>query len=53
MESASFRLTVIGTIDPAMLAKVVHRRFLVDARCALDVGSWRAADWNVTVLGRP
>jgi UDPglucose 6-dehydrogenase len=40
-------------IDPAMLAKVVHQRFLVDARCALDVGSWRAAGWNVSVLGRP
>jgi len=40
-------------IDPAMLAKVVHRRFLVDARCALDAGSWRAAGWIVTVLGRP
>ncbi len=40
-------------IDPAMLAKVVQRRFLVDARCALDAGSWRAAGWDVTVLGRP
>jgi UDPglucose 6-dehydrogenase len=40
-------------IDPQMLAKVVHQRCLVDARCALDVGSWRAAGWDVTVLGRP
>lgn len=40
-------------IDPAMLAKVVHQRRLIDARCALDAGSWRAAGWDVSVLGRP
>jgi UDPglucose 6-dehydrogenase len=40
-------------IDPAALAKVVARRTLIDARCALDVDQWRAAGWSVRVLGRP
>jgi len=40
-------------IDPAALARVVARRTLIDARCALDVDQWRAAGWSVRVLGRP
>ena len=40
-------------IDPAALAEVVARRVIIDARCALDTGQWRAAGWTVQVLGRP
>jgi len=40
-------------IDPAMLGAVVNQRNLIDARCVLDAGSWRAAGWDVLVLGRP
>jgi UDPglucose 6-dehydrogenase len=40
-------------IDPAALAEVVARRVIIDARCALDTGQWRAAGWTVRVLGRP
>jgi UDPglucose 6-dehydrogenase len=39
-------------IDPAILGSVVNRRYLVDARCVLDAGSWRAAGWDVSVLGQ-
>jgi nucleotide sugar dehydrogenase len=40
-------------IDPAALGRVVARRNIVDARCALDADYWRAAGWSVRVLGRP
>ena len=40
-------------IDPAALATVVAQRAVIDARCALDAGSWQAAGWSVHVLGRP
>jgi UDPglucose 6-dehydrogenase len=40
-------------IDPAALAEVVAGRVIIDARCALDTGQWRAAGWTVRVLGRP
>jgi UDPglucose 6-dehydrogenase len=40
-------------IDPAALGKVVARRNVVDARCALDGDYWRAAGWTVRILGRP
>ncbi len=40
-------------IDPAVLGAVVNQRRLIDARCVLDVGLWRAAGWDVLVLGRP
>jgi UDPglucose 6-dehydrogenase len=40
-------------IDPAALAGVVARRVIIDARCCLDAGQWRAAGWSVHVLGRP
>jgi UDPglucose 6-dehydrogenase len=40
-------------IDPLMLATVVAGRSMIDARCALDTGLWRAAGWSVHVLGRP
>jgi UDPglucose 6-dehydrogenase len=39
-------------IDPAVLAKVVARRTIIDARCALDATLWRAAGWDYRVLGR-
>jgi UDPglucose 6-dehydrogenase len=39
-------------IDPAALAEVVAQRTVIDARCALDIGQWRAAGWSVRVLGR-
>lgn len=40
-------------IDPAALAEFVAAPVLIDARCALDAGKWRAAGWTVQVLGRP
>jgi UDPglucose 6-dehydrogenase len=40
-------------IDPAMLAKVVAQRNMIDARCALDEKAWRSAGWLFRVLGRP
>ena len=40
-------------IDPAMLAGVVARRTIIDARCALDARLWRAAGWTVRAPGRP
>jgi len=40
-------------IDPGALARVVARPVLVDARCALDAGLWRAAGWHVLMPGRP
>jgi UDPglucose 6-dehydrogenase len=39
-------------IDPAMLATVVARRNMIDARCALDEEAWRSAGWSFRVLGR-
>jgi UDPglucose 6-dehydrogenase len=39
-------------IDPAALARVVARRVIIDARCCLDAGLWREADWTVHLLGR-
>jgi len=40
-------------IDPAALARVVSQRVIIDGRCRLDAGLWKAADWTVHVLGRP
>ena len=40
-------------IDPAALARLVARRVIIDARCALDAGLWHDAGWSVHVLGRP
>jgi UDPglucose 6-dehydrogenase len=40
-------------IDPAVLARVVARQVIIDARCSLDAEAWRAAGWSVHVLGRP
>jgi UDPglucose 6-dehydrogenase len=40
-------------IDPVMLAGVVARPTIIDARCALDAGLWRAAGWTVRAPGRP
>jgi UDPglucose 6-dehydrogenase len=40
-------------IDPAALARAVARPVLIDARCCLDAGLWRASGWTVHVLGVP
>jgi UDPglucose 6-dehydrogenase len=40
-------------IDPAALGTVVARRYLIDARCALDAAAWQAAGWTVRIPGRP
>ena len=40
-------------IDPAMLARVVAKRVIIDARCCLDAELWRDAGWSVHVPGRP
>ena len=39
-------------IEPAVLSRVVSRRIIIDARCALDAGLWRAAGWTVLILGQ-
>jgi UDPglucose 6-dehydrogenase len=39
-------------ISPEALGAVVAQRSLIDARCVLDVESWRAAGWDVRVLGQ-
>ena len=41
------------TIDPVMLAGIVARPTIIDARCALDAQAWRAAGWTVRAPGRP
>jgi UDPglucose 6-dehydrogenase len=40
-------------IDPAALGAVVARRYLIDARCALDAAAWQDAGWAVRIPGRP
>ena len=40
-------------IDPAALGEIVAQRSIIDARCALDTRTWRAAGWTVRVSGRP
>jgi UDPglucose 6-dehydrogenase len=39
-------------IDPIMLASVVAKRRIIDARCALDAELWRAAGWSFQMLGQ-
>lgn len=39
-------------LDPAMLAAVVHRRYVLDARNALDPELWRSHGWTYRGLGR-
>jgi UDPglucose 6-dehydrogenase len=39
--------------DPAAMAAVVARRYIVDGRHALDPAQWRAAGWTYRALGRP
>jgi len=40
-------------LDPDRLRRVVRRPRVLDGRHAIDAAKWRAADWQVTVLGRP
>jgi UDPglucose 6-dehydrogenase len=40
-------------IDPTMLARVVARPYMIDARCSLDAELWRSAGWSFRSLGRP
>ena len=40
-------------IDPSMLATVVARRNIIDARCTLDEKPWRSVGWSFCALGRP
>ena len=40
-------------IDPEILASVVSRKNIIDARNKLDVTLWRSAGWNIRALGRP
>jgi UDPglucose 6-dehydrogenase len=40
-------------MDPAVLGDVVHRRYIVDGRNALDPRRWRDAGWHYRALGRP
>jgi len=39
--------------DPAVLAKTVARRAVVDARHALDAAAWRDRGWDYRAPGRP
>ena len=40
-------------IDPAALGQVVAHRSIIDARCALDRGTWQDAGWTLRAPGRP
>ncbi|MGQ0464890.1 MAG: UDP-glucose dehydrogenase family protein [Sporichthyaceae bacterium] len=40
-------------LDPALLAGVVTRPVVLDARNALDADAWRAAGWTFRGFGRP
>jgi UDPglucose 6-dehydrogenase len=40
-------------MDPAVLADVVRRRYIVDGRNALDPQRWRDSGWHYRALGRP
>jgi UDPglucose 6-dehydrogenase len=40
-------------IDPVLLGRVVARRNIIDARCALDGESWRSAGWSFVMPGTP
>jgi UDPglucose 6-dehydrogenase len=40
-------------LDPAVLARVVRARRMVDARHALDPAAWRSAGWRYRAPGRP
>ncbi len=40
-------------IDPDALRAIVASPVLIDGRCTLDAGAWRAAGWTVLIPGRP
>jgi len=40
-------------VDPAALALAVAEPKIIDARCILDPGPWRAAGWSFQAVGRP
>jgi UDPglucose 6-dehydrogenase len=40
-------------VDPGSLAGLVHRRYVLDARNALDPDLWRSHGWTYRGLGRP
>ncbi len=40
-------------IDPEALRTIVSGPVLIDGRCTLDAGAWRAAGWTVFIPGRP
>jgi UDPglucose 6-dehydrogenase len=40
-------------IDPMVLATLVARRNIIDARCTLDEEPWHSAGWSFCSLGRP
>jgi UDPglucose 6-dehydrogenase len=40
-------------IDPAMLARIVASRAIIDGRNTLDPDLWRSAGWTYRALGRP
>jgi UDPglucose 6-dehydrogenase len=42
-----------GRLDPRTLSRVVARRYVVDARNALDPERWRRAGWTYRGIGRP
>ena len=38
--------------DPVALGRAVAHRAVIDGRCLLDPGRWRAAGWHYHALGR-
>jgi UDPglucose 6-dehydrogenase len=38
--------------DPAVLAKLVRQRLVIDGRNALNASAWQEANWQVIALGR-
>jgi UDPglucose 6-dehydrogenase len=44
--------TEYRSIDPSVLAEVVARRNVIDARCVLDAQAWESAGWSLRTVGR-
>lgn len=43
--------TEYRSIDPSVLADVVARRTVIDARCVLDAQAWESAGWSLRTVG--
>ncbi len=39
-------------IEPSVLAEVVSKRSVIDARCVLNTAAWESAGWSIHCMGR-